>query len=65
MDRLIEVEGITYRIASMLDVNNEVTNNPKEACVLLICNPTIPEGTKQPYWSISIIVGSLEHEAVN
>lgn len=67
MNKLIEIEGTTWQVSLMLDEDREVTNDPSEACHLLIQRPEDirPRGVKQPFSAIQIVKGSFEIEKAN
>lgn len=67
MNKLIEIEGITWQVSLMLDEDREVTNDPSEVCHLLIQRPEDirPHGVKQPFSAIQIVKGSFEIERAN
>lgn len=60
----IEIDGIMWIISLMLDENRERTDDPNEACHLIIQKPQDirPEGTQQPFSAIEIMKGSLVKE---
>jgi hypothetical protein len=65
MERLIEIEGTTYCICKMKDEAGDLTDNPAEACNILVRDPNFPADARQPYWMFPIVKGSLEQDKAN